>query len=85
MQKILKTLPDNNASSTASENWADELECFWLETLELNKAALTFTKEEAEALENYLYATELLIRCKNAAIRIPKQAWAELEAQLLTV
>ena len=66
-------------------NWADDIEAVWLKALSLDKAALTFTQEEEEALHDYLYAIELLIRCKEAAVRISKQAWADHEARLLTV
>ncbi|MEM9949859.1 MAG: hypothetical protein AAF810_27835 [Cyanobacteria bacterium P01_D01_bin.36] len=67
------------------QTWADDLEALWLDTLGLRRVDLTFSSEEAEALREYLYVTDLLIRCKDAAVRIPKQAWADLEARLLTV
>ena len=81
---MAKTMPDENASSQDWGNWANQLEALWLDTLGLSKEELTFTQEEAEALQSYLYATRLLLSCKDAAIRIPKQAWTDLEARLLT-
>ncbi len=80
---MAETVPNDSASSEAWQTWADELEALWLDALGLTREALMFDREEAEALQNYLYATELLLRCKDAAIRIPKQAWAELEDRLL--
>jgi hypothetical protein len=84
LKRMSTTVPADEASTEDWQNWADELEALWLEALGLTQADLTFNKEEAEALQNYLYATELLLKCKDAAVRIPKQAWAELEARLLT-
>ncbi len=81
----MTTIPDSEASSRAWQNWADELEAIWLNALGLAQSNLTFTQAEAEVWRDYLYATELLIRCKDAAVRVPKQAWADLEACLLTV
>lgn len=75
---------EEHASRETCQAWADELEAVWLETLGLTQADLTFDRVEAEALQNYFYAVELLLRCKDAAIRITKQAWAELEDRLLT-
>ena len=77
--------PDDEDAPDAWRAWADELEASWLDALGLDRADLPFNSEEAKALHDYLYATELLIRCKEAAVRIPKQAWAELEARLLTM
>ena len=85
LKRLSDRVPDEKATSDAWQAWADELEALWLDALGLDHADLIFNQEEAEALHNYLYATELLIRCKDAAVRIPKQKWAELEARLLTV
>ena len=81
IQKMSDIIPNDNA---ARQNWADDLEALWLDALGLTREALTFSREESKALQDYLYATELLLRCKGAAVRIPKQAWAKLEARLLT-
>ncbi len=84
IKRMSTTVSADWASMEDWKNWADELKALWLEALGLTQADLTFNKEEAEALQNYLYATELLLKGKDAAVRIPKQAWAELEARLLT-
>ncbi|MBE9102727.1 NACHT domain-containing protein [filamentous cyanobacterium LEGE 07170] len=84
LDQFAKAVPDVSSSSETWWNWADSLEAWWLDTLGLEKADITFTEAEAKALQDYFYATELLLRCKKAAIRIPKQAWADLEAHLLT-
>ena len=65
--------------------WADQLESAWLEALNLDKEALTFSETEAKALHDYLYANELMIRCKESAIRVSRKAWEDLEARLLTL
>ncbi|MEM1291193.1 MAG: NACHT domain-containing protein [Cyanobacteria bacterium P01_H01_bin.162] len=85
LKRLSDQVPDEKGASETWQAWADELEVLWLDALGLDRADLTFNEEEAEALRDYLYATELLIRCKDAAVRIPKQAWAELEARLLMV
>ncbi|MCC5629391.1 hypothetical protein LC613_15480 [Nostoc sphaeroides CHAB 2801] len=42
-------------------------------------------KEEAKALENYLYANYLIIQCKQAAVRVSPQTWEAIEARMLLV
>ena len=85
LNRFASTIPDSDDFVQLWQSWANDLEILWLETLGFDKASLSFTQEEAEALRDYLYGIELLIRCKEAAVRVPKQAWAELEARLLTV
>ena len=85
LEQMSENIPSDGAPSKAWQDWANNLEALWLDTLGLDRTALTFTPKESEALKYYLYATELLIHCKNAAVRIPKQAWADLEDRLLTV
>lgn len=65
--------------------WANQLEFIWLEALELDVEDITFSWEEAGALQNYLYANELLIQCKEAAIRVSRREWEALERRLLTL
>lgn len=81
---MVATTPNADAPYQDWHDWGNRLEALWLEAIGLSREELTFTQEEANALADYLYATELLLRCKEAAIRIPKQAWADLEARLLT-
>ena len=60
------------------------LESIWLEALNINQKAITFSFVEVEALKNYLYATELIIRCQQSAVRVSRSAWEALESKLLT-
>ena len=84
LHRMATTIPNKHASRKDWENWASELNTLWLDTLGLSQEELIFSQSEAQALGDYLYATELLLRCKDAAIRIPKTAWADVEARLLT-
>ncbi|MGD1907477.1 MAG: hypothetical protein ACFB0C_16020 [Leptolyngbyaceae cyanobacterium] len=85
LQQMAETIPTDADPDQAWQDWANKLEAIWFDVLGLDRAALTFNKAEAEALRDYFYATELLLRCKDAAVRISKQAWADLEVRLLTV
>ncbi|NEZ57704.1 hypothetical protein DXZ20_18970 [Leptolyngbyaceae cyanobacterium CCMR0081] len=50
----------------------------------LEKELITFSLEEAQAQANYLYATKLIIDCKNSAVRVSRKQWEAIEARLLT-
>jgi len=57
----------------------------WLDALSLNQELLELPEREAEQLENYLYAIELIISCKKAAIRVSEKVWNEFIEKVLTV
>ena len=78
-------MPGEDDSFEQWRQWADQLEFAWLDALELDKEALTLSQAEAEALRDYLYANELLIRCQKSAVRVSRKAWEDLEARLLTL
>ena len=85
LKRRSEQIPNEKDASEAWQAWADEIEMLWLDALGLKRGDLAFDLEETEALSDCLQATVLLIRCKEAAVRIPKREWAELEARLLTV
>jgi predicted NACHT family NTPase len=80
-----KNLPSSDAPSADWRNWANQLQLIWLEALNLNSDFVSFSSGETRALSDYLYATELLIRCKESAIGVSRSDWKAMEARLLTV
>jgi hypothetical protein len=57
----------------------------WYNALKLKTEWLNLSETESNALVNYLHANKLMIRCKEAAVRVSPQVWAEIESRMLTV
>lgn len=57
----------------------------WLDALSLKQELIDLPEQEAEQLENYLYAIELIISCKKAAIRVSEKVWNEFTEKVLLV
>ena len=51
--------------------------------LKLDEDLLDFTDADRRVLYDCLYATRLLVDCKNATLRVKRAAWQEIEARLL--
>jgi len=55
----------------------------YLEVFQLTEELITYNSEESEALENYLYSVDLLLKCKQEAARLSPATWDVIEAELL--
>jgi len=63
----------------------DRLVDTWCHALHLNPEILKLSEEEAEALGDYLSANHMIIKCKEAAVRISAKTWEEIESRMLVV
>lgn len=57
----------------------------WFTGINLDPEIARLTEEESDNLKRYLYANELMVRCKEAAVRVSPQVWAGIEERMLTV
>jgi hypothetical protein len=57
----------------------------WYDALNFNPEWLNLSQAEGTNLNDYIYANELLIRCKEASVRLSPQMWADIEFRVLTV
>jgi hypothetical protein len=55
------------------------------DTFFLDPKWLDLSKEEGDALIDYFYVNELIIRCNEAAVGVSPQTWAGIEARMLTL
>jgi hypothetical protein len=55
------------------------------ENLNLRMDDLLIENQEIDHLKNYFYTLELMICCKEAAVRVSPQVWAGIEARMVTV
>ena len=77
-------IPSSKATSDEWQNFTDQLIDTFLTFFHLDRALITFAPEESEALEKYLYATKLILDCKNTAVRVSRKKWEAIESRLLT-
>ena len=61
----------------------DDLEKAYFDTLQLSPEFLNLSNEEVRSLENYLKANELMVKCKEAAVRVSRQTWEPIEDRML--
>jgi len=64
---------------------ADRIRQIWYNALNLTPDLLNLSKAELTALQNYLYANELMVRCKESAVLVKKVVWSGIEERMLKV
>jgi hypothetical protein len=57
----------------------------WFDTLHVQKDWVELSREELETLASYFYTNELMVRCKEAAVRVSANVWAGVEDRMLRV
>jgi predicted NACHT family NTPase len=85
LKALQARFPDSNQSEEVHQAFVERVHETWLNALQLKKEWIELSEDEAEALANYLYANELMVRCKEAAVRVSQQKWDAIEARMLTV
>lgn len=85
LEAMKGSVPSNAAPEKECQAFVDRIRQTWYNALYLNPKWLELSEEEVKALQNYLYTNELMIRCKEAALRVSPQVWEAIESRMLTV
>lgn len=84
LQLFADSMQELGLKTTISKRALSEILQLWLRMSHLEHEWLNLSMKEVELLENYLYANELMIRCKEAALRVSPQVWDAIESRMLT-
>ncbi|MBD1884758.1 NACHT domain-containing protein [Microcoleus vaginatus] len=85
LEELQKQLPDADQREPIHLAFFDRFLDIWCNALHLNLEIVKLSKEEAEALGDYLYANDLIVESKEAAVRISAKTWEEIESRMLVV
>lgn len=77
--------PDNKQPQEVGQTFFEGIQQIWLNAFNLIPETANLSKEEIEALKNYLYANHLIIQCKQASVRVSPTTWEAIEARMLLV
>ncbi len=82
--KVLEAeVPDEEQPPELRREYAERFNQTWFNAIQLHQEWVDLSEEEAEALSKYLYANKLMVRCKEASLRISQEKWEEIEETLL--
>jgi len=83
LEALQSEIPNDRQSQEIWLAFANRLEQTYLDTFQLKREWLELSEEDANAIADYLYACELMIRCKESAVRVSRETWAGIEGQIL--
>lgn len=85
LKELKQDAPDLRQPTSVVQDFHTRIYHTWFTSLKLDPNWISLSTEEHRKLERYLYANWLLVRCKQAAVRVSAQTWQGIEARMLTV
>lgn len=86
IDNLERNFKNKKTSKTSIENMIECLFDYWCDAFRFDlRQLIHMNYEELNALESYLYAYELIVRCKESAVRIDPEVWKGIEARMLTL
>ena len=84
--RLIQTLEALREQQKESLSQAEKEKIYelWFSALGLSSEAATLSEENSQALANYCYVCELMIRCKENAMRV-SNVWEGIESRIFTV
>ena len=83
LEALQAHFPDIINSEKSRKSFFDEIRKIWCKYLELNQELIIPKNDEIKALANYLYICELMMRCKDSALRVSRGVWESIENGIL--
>jgi NACHT domain len=75
--------PDIRQPTAVHQEFHSRVFQAWFTTFKLDPTWISLSNEEFRKLERYLYANWLIVRCKQAAVRVSPQAWTAIASRML--
>ncbi|MEM1241228.1 MAG: NACHT domain-containing protein [Cyanobacteria bacterium P01_H01_bin.26] len=85
LQKLKLIIPTQATSEYQKQMFQAKLLKLWFNTLGIWPDDWQLSPADAQALADYFYICELMVRCKQLAVRVSPQVWAGIESRMVTV
>jgi hypothetical protein len=85
LEALKAKVPDDKQPEEVRGAFTKQFVQTLLKAFRLSPELVNLSEEEAEAWKNYFYANYLMMRCKEAAVRVSPKIWAEIEERMLLV
>lgn len=84
LEALRSQQPGDTASDQEIRDYFHQIQQVWCAALQLDPAIVALSKDDGTALAHGLYAYELMVRCKEAAVWVSPGVWVAIEDRLLS-
>lgn len=85
LKDLKQSAPDLRQPNHIVQDFHNRIFQTWFTSLKLDPTWISLSTEEHRKLERYLYANWLMVRCKQAAVRVSPQTWQGIESRMLSI
>ncbi|MEM7795306.1 MAG: NACHT domain-containing protein [Cyanobacteria bacterium P01_C01_bin.118] len=85
LQQLKIAIPSKETSEYQKQIFQTKLLKLWFNALGIAPDDWSLSPADAQALADYFYICELMVRCKQIAVRVSPQIWASIEARMVTI
>ncbi|PZO48445.1 MAG: hypothetical protein DCF15_17880 [Phormidesmis priestleyi] len=85
LEELRTNKPEENAERLEVGQFMEKLRGLWFFALGIEAEAAMLSSEGLVSLGNYFYVCELMIRCKEEAVRVAPNVWAGIESRILVL
>lgn len=85
LDSLKNKIPERRKSSEIYREFVERIEQTWLSAFSLDIDTVDLSKDEAKAIENYFYAVNLMLQCKNTAVKVSESTWKDVEKRMLKI
>lgn len=83
LDSLKNKIPERRRTSEVYREFVERIEQTWLSAFCLDIETVDLSKDEAKAIENYFYAVNLMLQCKNTAVKVSESNWKQIEQRML--
>lgn len=85
LQKLKSVIPTKETSEYHKQIFQTKLLKLWFTALGIKPNDWQLSSVDAQALADYFYICELIVRCKQVAVRVSPHTWADIEARMVAI
>jgi predicted NACHT family NTPase len=83
LKEIEQKIPDNQEAEEVHKVFGETIIQIWLAAFHLQPEMVDLSIQEIQALDNYFYSNLLMVECEQAAVKVSRRTWLEIESRML--
>lgn len=84
LQQLKSAIPSQETSEYQKQIFQTNVLKLWFNTLGISPNDWQISSADAQSLADYFYICELMVRCKQVAVRVSPHIWAGIESRMVT-